>query len=897
MGSVIRRLLVLLRLRRFEQDLDDELAFHLAMKRQAREGEGLTPEEAARQARRDVGSSLQLREEARDVWVARWMDQLSQDARYAVRTLRHQPGFAAAVIATLSLGIGANAAIFSVVDALLLRPPPFAHADRLLLIQASRPAQHQAELPLSYPNFIDLRARTRAFDGVAAWMLAEMTITGAGAPDQVQAATATANLFDVLGVTPALGRTFRPEEDRQGTAPVVVISHGYWTNRFARSPAAVGSTIRLDGVPHTIVGVLPEGFRFAGYPHETSIWLPFGRDTFPDRQYARGLSTLLVVGRLRDGIIDADAQREVADIAAALAKEYPDNNRGRLLFAVPLMVKASSRVRLALTALSASVVVVLLIACANVVNLLLGRASARRHELAVRAALGGSRRRIASQLLVEYIVLAAAGGMGGLVVAKAAQQLLVRLPYNTSDYYTPWVAPLDAIALNGRVMLFTLGISLAVGLLIGLLPALLAPAAMRPSMAGGVRIGTPRAAMRVRSILVAGEIAMAVVLLATMALMLTSVARLLRVDPGFAPDGVSAVTLSLPASRYPASPSVLSFYDSLLTRLAATPGMSGVGAVETLPFSGLDPDTGLLYDSAPIPPTERRPRAHFRAVTDGYFAAMGIPLVDGRSFAASDRVASPPVAIVNETAARLWFSDGHPLARRVALDFDAMRYFRDRAPVFDLPLGLREIVGVVKDVRHGALTADPNAELYVPFRQRTVRKMTVVVRSTLAASAVQSAVTAIVRDLDPEQPVPAAAAMTDLIGASTSRPRFDTTLISAFGLLALVLAAVGIYGVMSYLVTIRRRDIVIHVAVGAARRDVFRIVTRPMLRTSAVGLVVGLIGALAAGPAISRLLFDVKPRDPAILAGVVVTIAVTAGAAMLIPALRALKIDARALRD
>jgi putative ABC transport system permease protein len=897
MAEWLRRLWFLRRSRQFDHDLDAELRFHLDMRRRSLEQEGLSPAAADRQARHELGGPLQIREASRDVWIFRSLDQLGQDVRYALRGCRRQPAFTLAVVATLALGIGANTAIFSVVDTLLLKPAPFADASRLVVVHSARLAQ--SRLPLSYPNFVDLRARSRVFEGLAGWTMGEVTITGQGEPEHAQSALVTSNLFEVLGVSAALGRTFRPGEDLPGIAPVILVSHGLWTRRFARDPHVIGLRVQLDGRPYEIVGVLPEGFRFASHPHETEVWLPFGLDTFPDRKYARGMSTILSVARLRDGVSVEQAQVEVSATAAALEREYPDNNRARRMLLVPLEQQATVRVRSALVGLSVGVVVVLLVACANVVSLLLGRATARQHELAVRSVLGGSRRRIASQLLIEHLVLAMAGGAAGLLVARIAHEVLVRLPYNAPDYFTPWVASLEGATINGRVLIFTLVTSLVAGILVGVLPALQVPSLdARALSAGGSRVSTHGRTVRIRSGLVVAEIAMAVMLLTAMGLMLTAVARLLRVDPGFAPDGLTTIDLSLPASSYPAGADVVRFYDELLNRLRRTPGVTAAGAVEFLPFSGLDGDTGVLFEARQIPSPDKRPRAHFRSITSGYFEAMGIPVVAGRDFGSPDRTSGHIVAILNETAARVLFRDGRALGRRAALDFEAMRFFPDRAPIFDLELGLREIVGIVKDVRHSGLADEPMPELYVPFTQRGVRKMTLVVRSGLPAGSVIAATRQIVSALDPVQPVGTGTTMPELIAASLARPRFNTTLISAFGLLALGLSAIGIYGVMSYFVLLRTRDIGIHVAIGATRRDVFGLVTKQMAGLAAAGIIIGLAGALSAGSGLSKYLADIEPHNPVVLLAVTAVVLVTTLIATLVPAIRALRIEpARALRD
>jgi predicted permease len=898
MREWFRRLFFLGRTRRFDADLDAELAFHVEMRARALESEGVPAADAWRRARRDVGRPLQIREAARDAWVFRWLDHLGQDVRFAVRSLTRQPAFAAAVVGTLALGIGANTAIFSVVDALLVRPAPFAHPDRLVLVRAARPQQGQVRLPLSYPNFLDFSVRNHTLDGVAAWTSGDVALTGSGDPEQVQYALVTANLFDVLGVRAGEGRTFRPDENQHGTAPVVIITQGFRQRHFGDDAGVVGRLLRLDGQPHEIIGVLPRGFRFAGYPRTTELWLPFGLDKVQGREYARGASTLGAIGRLRPGRSVEDAQADATGIAGALEREYPDFNRSRQIRVVPLDAQVTSRIRWALMAVSVGVVLVLLVACANVANLLLVRASARQHELALRAVLGGRRRRIVAQLLTEYLVLALAGGAAGLVVAMAARGLLARLPYNTPDYYTPWMPSLEGVPLDGRVLVFTLATSILVGLGVGLLPALAGSASDQAALiAAGTRVSGRRSAMRVRSVLVVAEIALAVVLLTGMGLMLSTMTRLLRVDPGFSADGAVAADVSLPAARYPTAPRLGEFFTDLLDRLRQVPSVTAAGAVEFLPFSGLDAESGLLFEGQPIPTPDKRPRVHYRSVTDGYFEAMGFRMVNGRRLGRDDRSDSARVAVLNETAARQLFPDGHAAARRVSIDFEAMQFFADRPPVFDLALGLREVVGVVGDVRHTGLGDEAVAELFVPASQRPVRRMTVVVRSSLPSAAALAAVRTAVSSIDPNQPLANAAALPDLIAASVSQPRFNTTLLSAFGLLALALAAIGIHGVMSHFVLLRTRDIGIHMAVGASPRDVFRLVTRQMSRLAAAGVAIGLLGAFAAGAGLTRLLFGVSPRDPMVLATVATVVVVTAAAATLVPALRALRIDpARALR-
>lgn len=895
----LRRIGQLVRSRRFDAELQSEIEFHVDMRARSLESEGWTPAEARREARRQVGRPLQVREETRDVWAFRRLDELTQDLRYALRGLRRNPGFSIAVVATLALGIGANSAMFSVVDSLLLRPAPFADPSRLVLVQAARPTQHEPELLLSYPNFLDLRARAKTFSAISIWTIGETTVGGTSEPEQVQYALTSANLFDLLGVRVIRGRAFRADEEKRGTPPVAIISHRLWSQRFSADPAVMGRPIILDGKPHEIVGVLPPEFHFVSYPHDTDVWLPFGLDTFTDRVYARGLSTLWAIARLRPDTTLDQATTEVAAIAGALEREFPEFNRHRLMQVVPLEARATKNVRWPLIALSAGVVLVLLIACANVVSLLLARASARQHELAVRRVLGGSRRRLARQLLTEYLVLSLAGGVAGIGVAWMAGGLLSKLPYNMPDLFTPWVASLDQFGLNSRVLLFTLGVSLVAGLVVGVLPAMHGAAAPAASIATGARATGTRRTMRLRGAFVVAEIAMAVVLLAAMSLMLATVATLRSVDPGFRPQGITTVDVNLSAARYPANPAITSFYARLMEALRSQPGVTGAASVEYLPFGGLDSDTGLLYADRPIPPPDKRPRVHPRAVTDDYFTIMGIAPVAGRAFAASDRADSTRVVILNETAAHQLFPDGHALGQKISIDYEAMRFYQNRAPDFDLSIGLREVVGIVRDVRHTGLADRPFPEFYMPFSQHPVRRMTVVVKSDADPAATFALIRSSVAAIDPAQPIARLSTLSGLITASLDRPRFNMTLISAFGVLALALAAVGIYGVMSYFVTLRTRDIGIHVAIGATRADVFRLVARQMMWLAAWGIGLGIAGAVLAASGVSRLLslYGIAPRDPRLLAAVALIAAITAAAATIIPAVRALNIDpARALR-
>jgi putative ABC transport system permease protein len=924
MRTLIQRVLMLVRRERASRELDEELQFHLDMSRGAFEQEGLSPDDAHHAARRRLGgSALRVREQAVEVWSWRALDALMQDVRYAVRVLRRQPRFLAAALATLALGIGANTAVFSLVDAMLLKPLPFADAERLVVLHSSRPSQGMGRIPLSYLNFVDVRQRAQSFEQMAGWMAVETAIDGRGGPEQVQAVLATAHLFQTLGVRPILGRTFLPAEEQRGARPVALISHGLWQRRFSGDPSIVGSSLTVDGRAHEIIGVLPAGFRFATFPHESEVWMPIGLASNQGIFFSRGMNTLGGIARLRPGATLTAARAELDTIANALATEEPGVNRGRRLHALPLQEQASAGVQTALLVMTAAVAAVLLLACANVANLLLVRASAREREMAIRAALGCSRGRLAMQLLVEHLLLALAGGALGLGLASIALGSLAQLPYNAPDLYTPFVVGSDQIALDRRVLLFTLGLSIATGLVFGLLPALRRQSAASLAhalAAAGMRATGDRRTMRLRGTLIVAEVALSAMLLTGMMLMLESFMRIRQVDPGLDPREVVAMDIRLPPPVYRGPSQIHAFYTQTLERVRALPRVTGAATVEFLPFSGLSASTGYYVDGRPPAPQSARIHTHYRSVSDGYFETLVIRVIRGRAFTPRDLDGAPRVAVINQAMARQVFPDEDPIGKRIALDFESMRFFRDRAPELDLAGGMREIVGVVADVRHGGLTEDAAPELFVPAAQRPVRNMTIVVRTNAAAAsadyagantasanaantnagdtndtgagAIASAVRAIVRSIDPAQPVANVTRLDDLVATSIACPRFNTMLLSIFGLLALSLAAVGVYGVMSYTVALRTRDVGIHLALGATPRDVRRMILGQALILAAIGTIVGLAGAIAAGRVLTNLLFEVDPHNPWTFVAVAIVMGLTSVAAASLPARRALRIDA-----
>jgi putative ABC transport system permease protein len=682
--------------------------------------------------------------------------------------LLKNPGFTLIAVVTLAMGIGATTAIFSVVNTTLLRPLPFQQPERLALFWGSKPRTNMPQLPLSLPNFNDIRAQSQSCESLSAWTighanltrtnLAQANLARGAEPERVQYAIVSADFFATLGVRPLLGRAFRAEEDNPGNASAVIVSHSLWRRRFGADPALVGNTITLDGQPREVCGVLPDGFRFASFPKETEIWLPFGLDPFKDRKYARGASALGAIARLKPGVSLAAAQAELDVISRRMEQAEPHFNTGWRLQAVALGEQASGKLRRGLLVLLVAVAFLLLIACVNVANLQLARAAARRRELAIRVALGAGRFRIVRQLLVESLLLALLGGGAGVLLAWWGVDLFAMIPYNAPNLFTPYTVAPEQIGIDGRVLGFTCLLALLTGTLFGLAPALQMGRAVKANLPTALKEGGSRAGDatnvvgRGRGLLVVAEVALALALLIGAGLMIRSFARLQQVEPGFDPQNVMTFDLNLPESKYQ-QPQAARFYERLLERLASAPGVIAAGAVEYLPLSGLDGNTGLLIEGRPKPAPGERIFAHQRVVTPDYFRAMGMRLRQGRAFTSADNDNAPRVAVINETLARRYWPGENPIGKRAALDFEAMRFYPDRAPDFDLALGLREIVGVVADVKHTGLAGETVPEFYAPLAQRPARNLTLVVRTAADPAPLLGVARNEVLALDKDQPI------------------------------------------------------------------------------------------------------------------------------------------------
>lgn len=800
------------------------------------------------------------------------MATLLQDLRYAFRLLAKSPGFTLIAVLTLALGIGANTAIFTVVNAVLLRPLGFRDPARLVLVAEK---SSYATISTSYQNYVDWRDQSHSFESLEATRGTTITLTGIGEPERLNARMATAPLFSLLGVNAVLGRTFLAEEDRAGGTPVVVLGYGLWQRRFGGSRDILGKSITLDTQPYTVVGVLPSGFELL---QPSDVFLPFHpwAKTLPDdRNWHPGI---FVIGRLKERISREQGRTEMVAITKRLEEQYPIYNTGTSADVVGLQEQLVKNVRPALLLLLGAVAAVLLIACVNVANLLLARAAARGREVAIRTSMGATRWRVTRQLITESVLLSVAGGALGLFFAWASLGPLLRLSAST-------LPAVFAVSLDRSVLFFTLVVSLAAGLLFGIVPALrTGKLDLRETLNEGSRGSTAGPGHhRIRGALVAAEIAMAMLLLVGAGLLLRSFSRLQENPPGFQADHLLVADLPLSLSAYSKPEQRFEFFDRLAERAKSLPGVRSAGAASFLPVSG---GGGLLHfniNGRPPKSPHDYTATGYRTITPDYFETLGMPLVQGRFFTAGDTEKAPAVVVINAAMARTYFPGENPLGKRLQVG---------ATPESDVPW--MEVVGVVGDVRQG-LDLDPKAEMYLPYRQADavlpVFQLSIVLRTAtdpmLQASALRSALA----EIDPNQPLVRVRTMEENMAATVAQPRFRTWLIGIFAALALVLAGVGVYGVMSYTVTQRTSEIGIRVTLGAQPEDVFRIVVGEGLRLALAGVGVGILAALALTRLLQSFLYGVSAYDPLTFGGVALILTMVAVAASFFPARRATHVD------
>ncbi len=795
------------------------------------------------------------------------METLLKDIRYGIRMLTKKPGFTLVAVITLALGIGANAAIFSVVNAVLLRPLPYKEPDRLMLIRETKLPQFP-EFSVSPGNFLDWKAQNTVFERLVAMGGSSFNLIGSGDPERLRGTLVTDGFFATFGATPQLGRDFLPEEDQPGRNFVVMLSNGFWQRRFGGDPKIVNQAITLNGQSYTVIGVMPASFRYGG--RDVDLWTPIAFTAQQAQNH--GGHYLQAVGRLKPGVSVEQARTEMVAIAGRLATQYPDANTGWSVKLGPMLEFAVRDIKPALLVLLAAVAFVLLIACANVANLLLARAAGRQKEIAIRTAMGAGRWRIVRQLLTESVLLSLTGGLVGLLLAKWGMDLLLKLaPQN--------LPRMSDVSLDGRALAFTAAITLLTGIVFGLVPALQSSKPNLNEVMKDAGRGSTEGGRRqlIRSSLVVLEVASALVLLVGAGLMIKSFWKLQQVDPGFNPDSALTVPVTLPRRKYPEADKQAAFFKQLIENVATLPGVKAVGAGNVIPLSDDDYVLGFVIDGrAPLPPGSSQ-STNYYAVSADYFKAMGIPLLRGRVFTDQDTKDTTRVAVINETMAKKFFPDEDPIGKRIH--------------VTNGPTTFREIVGIVGDVKHYGLDQTTTLQTYEPYLQRPDTYMSLVVRTTSDPTSLSSAIRNEVLKLDKEQPVSTITTLDRLVSTSIAQQKFSMLLLGVFAAVAMLLAAIGIYGVLSYAVTQRTHEIGIRMALGAGRRDVLRLVVGHGMILAGIGVALGLGAAFLLTRLMSTLLFNVNATDPMTFSVIALLLVSIALLACWIPARRATKVD------
>jgi len=789
------------------------------------------------------------------------------DLRYALRQLIKAPSFTIVAILTLALGIGACTAIFSVVKTVLLSSLDYPDPDRLVILRETNLPQFP-EFSVSPPNFIDWQKQAKSYEYLGAAASATLNLTGEGEPQRLIGVAVTAHYFDVYGIKPLLGRLLLPEEDAPGKNHVLVLSHGFWQRVFGGARDVVGRSVQIDGEPYQIVGVAPYGF---GAANKVDVWTPMAFTPDQTKNDARGGHWISVYGRLKPGVTFRQAKAEMEVIAAQLAVQYPDPQKGWGIFMMPMQDYQVRDVKPVLYTLLGAVGCVLLIACANLANLLLARATARHREISIRAALGAGRGRLIRQLLTESVVLAVCGGAAGVILAKWELDALLAL--------APTNLPRSSeIHLNTGVLLFSLLLSIATGLLFGIAPAWLAARAdVNEALKQGTRGSTEGGARgRLRSALVVIEVTLALVLLGGAGLLARSFMQLAHVDPGFIPENATVLRLALPQKKYAQPEQQNAFASSLLEHLKDLPGVQAVGLTQSMPLVG-DYVLGFNIEGRPAIAPADMPSTNYYSVTPDYFHAMGIRLIRGRLFTPQDDPKAPRVAIINETMARQFFPNEDPIGKRINIT--------------NGPDTWRQIVGIVGDIKQYGVDKATSAQSYEPFAQVPFNSVNVVIRTKGSPAALLGALRPAVYAVDKDQPVGAIRPLEEIVSDSISRQRFAMTLLTVFSGVALVIAAVGIYGVMAYNVVQRTGEFGIRMALGAQQGDVLRLVLTQGGKLIGLGLAVGLIATLAASRAMGSMLFNTSSYDPLTLSSITLLLGAVALIACFFPANRATKVN------
>jgi putative ABC transport system permease protein len=887
-NAIVRERLTGLSPQVVDDDLVEELAAHLSQAYDEARDEGSSDQDARAHAARVLDESELLRgvmaarrarlpnrfaqwgrQEPAVVPHGGWMVPLAfvRDARYALRMLLRSPAFSVIAILTFAVGIGVNTAVFNVVNGVLLRPLPYPNPDQITMLWLDNRREGIREDITSYPNYLDWRSQSRSFAQMAAFRRTAFSLTGSGEPERLQGATVTANFFEVMHTTPVVGRVFTEHHETPGQDNVVLLSYGLWQRRFAGASDVVGRTMLLSGRSYEIIGVTPQTLQ---YPEDVELWAPLAPSE--DLRAARGSFWLPVIGRLKPGVSPEQAQAEMTAIAQSLEEEYP-GNRGYGVNVVPLQKQFVGRVEQGLVVLLAAVGFVLLIACANLANLMLGRTATRRKEFAIRSALGAARGRLVRQIVTETFVLAVVGALVGMLFAYWSTGFFLAIAGDS-------IPRQDAITMDGRVLGFALLLAVVACVLAGLIPALQASRrTMVEHLREGARAGTGLASRRTRHVLVAAEVALAIVLLTGAGLLVRTLMTMQRTERGFVPANVAMMTVSAPAATYPDATAVLGFYSRLLTQVRTIPGVqsaaTGTGVLQPL----ITRSTVFTIEGVPDPPPEERTEYPIETVSPGYFETVGMTIVRGRGFTEADHADAPLAVVINETFARTGWPDQDPIGRRL----------RPGSAQADRPW--MTVVGVIGDAHRNEVTRAIRPEVYTSALQGPPRTQTLLVRTAGEPTAIVPAVRRELQAIDPQLPIFGVTTLEQELAQTLNQPRFQAILFAGFAAIALLLATVGIYGVTSHAVGQRTQEVGIRMAMGAARRDVLRLIFVQHLRPALIGLAIGVVGAVLLSRFLRSLLFGVSATDPAtfvIVAGVLLSVAAVA---CWVPARRATRVD------
>jgi putative ABC transport system permease protein len=854
---------------RVDQEFSQEIQAYLDMSTEAKLRQGLSPREARRNALLELGGVEQVEERVREIRMGRFIETVWRDVRTGVRALVHSPVFTVVTVLSLALGIGANTAIFSVVNGLLLRPLPYPEAEQIVDVWHTPPQQSFPGLDrfsVSPANYLDWKAQSTAFEQMAVYADTGLSLSTSNDPLPLIGAVVSSDFFSVLRTNAMLGRTFTPDEERPGRDQVAVIGHGLWQRAFGANPNIIGQTLTLNSRSFTVVGIMPAGFEF---PREAELWVPLAWDD--NERKTRSIHDYLVIARLKQNVSLQQARAEMSTISSRLEQQYREENTGWGAVVTPLREDLVGDVRLALLVLFCAVGFVLLIACANVANLMLARGANRQKEIAVRIALGAGRARLIRQLLTESVLLAVIGGLLGLLLAVWGSKMLVQLGSLPNS---------GALGIDTWALGFTLLVSFAAGIIIGIVPAL---QFTRTSISEALKQGSGRTGgspikQHTRKALVISEVALSLVLLIGAGLMIRSFWKLQNVDPGFDTSNALTMSIVLTPSRYSEPHQRLAFVDRAMEQIRAVPGVVSVGTTTRVPLGGGGSTQPFSVEGRPAAAIAEQPMAQTRYISPDYFRAIGIPLRQGRFFSDQDRDNSVPVVIISEAMARRFWPGENPIGRRLT-------------PSFHSEQGTREIVGVVGDVKTSGLDADASAMMYLPFKQAPLPFLSFVVRTASTPESLIQPVSKAIYAIDKEQALTDVETMDQVLGKSLSGRRFNMTLLLTFAGVALMLAAVGVYGVMNYTVTLRRRELGIRMALGAAKMDVLRLVLGQGLTLTLIGVGAGLVAAYALTRLMASLLYGVTATDYLTFGSVSAVLVAVGLVASYVPARRATKVN------